>query len=98
MTGTWTQRCGRAARLPVLGLGVLLFGCAEQDGSPSLESQAAGKDIEILSLTEISGIVNGQEVKASISAVINTGHGGRSTCTFTALPERFNPGTFSTHT
>jgi hypothetical protein len=84
--------------LSVLGLGALLFGCAEQDGSPSLESRAARKDVEILSLTEILGSVNGQDVKASISAVIDTGRGGRSTCTFTALPERFNPGTFSTHT
>ena len=55
-------------------------------------------DKDIISLSTISGSVNGSIVAGKISATFNTGRGGRSTCEFARLPEGFTPGTFGTHT
>jgi hypothetical protein len=85
----------------MLSVGVLLFGCVQNDGSVSTSEVSEAmvrSDIEIVSLTEISGAVNGRAVAGRISATINTGRGGRSTCQFSSLPDRFTPGTFGTHT
>jgi hypothetical protein len=57
-----------------------------------------GQDIDVLSLSNISGSVNGSTVEGIIRASINTDRGGNSTCEFSQLPEGFTPGTFSTHT
>jgi len=54
--------------------------------------------IDVVVRTNISGLVNGEVFKGSVSASINTGRGGRSLCEFSELPRGFNPGTFATHT
>lgn len=48
--------------------------------------------------TQISGIVNGETLKGRVTATLNTGRGGKSTCAFSKLPRGFSPATFSTHT
>lgn len=48
--------------------------------------------------TTISGIVNGEALKGSVVATLNTGRGGESACRFSKLPSGFTPGTFGTHT
>jgi len=53
--------------------------------------------VNIASNTSISGLVNGSVVEGKISAMLNTGSGGSSSCSFSKLPVGFNPGTFGTH-
>ena len=48
--------------------------------------------------TTISGIVNGEAMKGSVVATLNTGRGGESTCRFSRLPSGFTPAIFGTHT
>lgn len=48
--------------------------------------------------TTISGIVNGEAMKGSVVAKLNTGQGGESACRFSKLPTGFTPATFGTHT
>jgi len=55
-------------------------------------------DLDIVSNSSITGMVNGEAVEGSISASFNTGRGGSSTCTFSKLPKGFSPATFGTHT
>lgn len=90
----------RVAALSMLSAGVILFGDAQHGAA--VPSQATGpvvrKDLEIVSLTELTGAVNGRAVKGRVTATIHTGRGGTSTCQFSELPDRFTPGTFSTHT
>lgn len=87
----------RAVRLSLLSAGAILLGYV-QHGAAVPPARPVAKDIELVSITEIAGKVNGSAVEARVTAVINTGRGGTSTCEFTKLPERFTPGTFSTHT
>jgi hypothetical protein len=58
----------------------------------------ARSDVDIVSRSRITGSVNGRGVEATVAATLNTGRGGSSTCTFSRLPQGFNPGTFGTHT
>ena len=87
----------RTARLSLLSAGVFLLGCGPKGGSPPPPNEGP-KDIEIASLTEIVGTVNGAAVEARVRATINTGRGGTTSCEFAKLPDRFTPGTFATHT
>jgi hypothetical protein len=48
--------------------------------------------------TTISGMVNGEAMKGRVVATLNTGQGGRSSCSFSRLPTGFTPATFGTHT
>lgn len=48
--------------------------------------------------TTIAGIVNGEAMKGSVVAILNTGRGGESACRFSKLPGGFTPATFGTHT
>lgn len=86
----------RTTRLSLLSAGVLLFGCGPKGGTPP--PKEGPKDIEVVSLTEISGTVNGAAVEARVTATINTGRGGTTSCQFTKLPDLFTPGTFGTQT
>jgi hypothetical protein len=91
----------RTARLSLLGAGVLLFGCGPKAGTappPDVSEPGARQDIEIVSITEITGTVNGAAVEARVSATIDTGRGGITSCQFQKLPDLFTPGTFGTHT
>jgi hypothetical protein len=89
----------RTARLSLLSAGVLLLGCGPKGGTPPPPDVTdPRKDIEIVSLTEIVGTVNGAAVEARVSATIDTGRGGTTTCQFAKLPDLFTPGTFGTHT
>jgi hypothetical protein len=91
----------RIATLSMLSAGVILFGTAQHSVAvppPKAAGPVVRKDIEIVSLTQLSGYVNGQAVEGRVTASFNTGRGGASTCQFSQLPDRFTPGTFSTHT
>jgi hypothetical protein len=48
---------------------------------------------EISARTRISGLVNGQAFQGKVSAVIDPGRGGRSSCEFSHLPTSFTPAT-----
>lgn len=78
-----------AARLLVLGVGVFLLACAHS---------VRVHNIDIVSRTAISGSINGSAFESRVSATLNTGRGGRSTCEFIRLPPKFTPGTCATHT
>lgn len=52
--------------------------------------------IDIVSGTSITGSVNGAAFENRVSATLNIGHGGRSSCEFSHLPVGFTPGTLST--
>ncbi len=69
--------------LSLLGMGAFLPACH--------------RNIDIVSRTVTTGSVNGVAFKGSVSATINTGRGGRSTCSFEQLPPHFTPGTIGTH-
>ncbi len=47
--------------------------------------------------TTISGIVNDEALRGRVSARLNTGGGGRSSCSFARLPSGFTPATLGTH-
>ena len=51
---------------------------------------------EITARTVISGVVNGQAMKGTVLASLNTDLGGRSSCEFSELPRGFTPGSFGT--
>jgi hypothetical protein len=51
---------------------------------------------EITARTIISGIVNGQAMKGTVLASLDTDAGGRSACEFSSLPRGFTPATFGT--
>ncbi|WP_428264107.1 hypothetical protein [Haliangium sp.] len=93
-------RYGAAARLSMLGAGLLFLSCAQDSATTEYQSaQAVGEqDLRILSITEISGTVNDSAVRGRIEATIDTSRGGVSTCQFPSLPKGFTPGTFGTHT
>jgi hypothetical protein len=48
--------------------------------------------------TTISGTVNGEAIRGSVVATLNTARGGASKCRFSKLPSGFTPATFGTHT
>lgn len=54
-------------------------------------------DRDIASRMRVKGTVNGIAVAGTVSASINTGRGGSSTCEYSQLPRGFNPGTLNTH-
>jgi hypothetical protein len=54
-------------------------------------------DRDIVSRMRVKGTVNGAAVAATVSASLNTGRGGSSTCEYAQLPSGFNPGTLNTH-
>jgi hypothetical protein len=58
--------------------------------------QPGPRDISITSKTTYSGIINGSPINVDVLATINTGRGGSSACTFTALPTGFNPAVLGT--
>jgi hypothetical protein len=60
--------------------------------------RANNHSIDVVSRTVISGSINNDAVKGRVSATLNTGRGGSSTCEFEQLPASFTPGTFATHT
>jgi hypothetical protein len=78
-------------RLLFWGLSLIFFaflaGCAHHQ-TP---------DIDITARSTISGFVNGSAMEGRVSALVNTGRGGSSTCEFSKLPDRFTPGTIGTH-
>ena len=51
---------------------------------------------EITARTVIAGVVNGQAMKGTVLALLNSDVGGRSSCEFSHLPQGFSPGTFGT--
>jgi hypothetical protein len=55
-------------------------------------------NVDIESRTSITGEVNGSVIAGSVLATFNTGRGGKSTCEFSRLPEKFTPATVGTHT
>jgi hypothetical protein len=59
---------------------------------------AVRRNVSIVSQTVVDGYVNDQRYVGSIEAEFHTERGGRSTCEFSALPERFDPTTLGTHT
>ena len=54
------------------------------------------RHIEIVSNTTVSGTVNASAFEGRITATLNTGGGGRSSCEYTQLPPGFTPGTIGT--
>ena len=46
--------------------------------------------------TVLSGIVNGQLMRGTVEASLNTDEGGSSACDFSELPRGFTPATFGT--
>jgi hypothetical protein len=77
----------------------VLASCAEEPyPEPPQPEPPPARDLDIVSNSSITGMVNGEAVEATISASFNTGRGGRSTCTFSKLPQGFSPATFGTHT
>jgi hypothetical protein len=78
-----------AIRLSVLGMGVFLLACVHGERV---------HNIDIVSRTVISGSINGTAFEGRVSAILNTGRGGRSTCEFARLPPNFTPGTCATQT
>jgi hypothetical protein len=88
----------RTVRLSLLSAGAILLGYVQHGAAVPPARPVVQQDIEIVSITELSGKVNGSAVEGRVTALINTGRGGTSTCEFAKLPERFTPGTFSTHT
>ena len=62
----------------------------------SCHREGATKDIEVTSRTKYSGTINGNPIAIDVVATINTGRGGKSSCTFTSIPNGFNPGTLGT--
>jgi hypothetical protein len=54
-------------------------------------------DRDIVSRMRVTGTVNGAAVAGTVSASLNTGRGGSSTCDYAQLPSGFNPGTLNTH-
>jgi hypothetical protein len=51
---------------------------------------------EIIARTVISGVVNGQAMRGTVLASLNTDLGGRSACEFSDLPRDFTPATLGT--
>jgi len=90
-------------RLLPLAVGAALLAviaaCAEEPYlEPPQPEPPPARDLDIVSKSSITGMVNGEAVEGSISASFNTGRGGSSTCTFSMLPQGFSPATFGTHT
>ena len=78
---------GRALIAPLAAtLAVGFFACRTSQRTPS---------VNIVSRSVVDGIVNGQPLKAVVSANFNTINGGHSSCTFSQLPPRFTPGTLA---
>ncbi len=46
--------------------------------------------------TVISGIVNGELMRGTVEATLDTDQGGNSACDFSDLPRDFTPGTLGT--
>jgi hypothetical protein len=72
-------------RFLLLSMGVVLlaslFACHRQGGR---------KDLEVTAKTNYSGTINGSPISIDVVATINTGRGGRSSCTLTNGPSGFN--------
>jgi hypothetical protein len=79
----------RVGMLLVLGLGIATA-CATKD-------VIRLTDRDIVSRPRVKGTVNGAAVAGTVSASLNTGRGGTSTCDYAQLPSGFNPGTLNTH-
>ena len=79
----------RVAVLLVLVLGIATA-CATKD-------VVRLSDRDIVSRMRVKGTVNGAAVAGTVSASLNTGRGGSSTCEYAQLPSGFNPGTLNTH-
>lgn len=62
----------------------------------SCDRQSKPNDVEVTSRTRYSGAINGSPISIDVLATINTGRGGRSTCTFNELPSGLNPAVFGT--
>jgi hypothetical protein len=72
----------------IVGLSVICLGAFDH---------ACHRKTDIVSRTVIAGSVNGAAFHGNITATINIGHGGHSSCTFDSLPPTFTPGTIGTH-
>jgi hypothetical protein len=55
------------------------------------------RNIDLVSRSVITGVVNDTAFKGRITAIISTGRGGYSVCEFEQLPVHFTPGTIGTH-
>lgn len=62
------------------------------------QHQIRQRNVEIVARTEVTGAINGAALRGHIVATVNTGRGGRSTCEFSQLPNRFTAATLGTHT
>jgi hypothetical protein len=78
-----------AGRPPALIAAVALCACAGTVGNA---------DLDVAARSAISGTVNGSPFSGTVSATLNTGMGGSSSCEFTQLPMGFSPATFGTFT
>ena len=54
---------------------------------------ACHRNVTVVSRTVTTGTVNAASIKGTVTATINIGRGGHSSCTFEQLPPRFTPGT-----
>ena len=81
------------ASMPFFAMIMFLCLCFTTAGA----AEKLQRDVEILSLTKLSGVVNDSRVSGEISATLNPNRGGVSTCQFSHLPKGFTPGTFGTH-
>ena len=64
-----------------------LFACKKEE---------ARKDMEVSAKTKYSGTINGSPISIDVLATINTGRGGRSSCTLVNGPSGFNLATLGT--
>jgi hypothetical protein len=78
----------------LLSIGVVLLASLLACHRPG--EQDVRKDIEVTAKTKYSGTINGTPISIDVLATINTGRGGRSSCTFTSIPTGFNPATLGT--
>lgn len=75
----------------LLSISVLLFASLY-----ACRREGARKDIEVTARTKYSGAINGSSIAVDVVATLNTGRGGRSSCTFTTMPAGLNPGSLGT--
>jgi hypothetical protein len=80
-------------RATLLGVGVILLLASL---APTCRERRDARDIDVASKTTYTGTINGSPIKVDVSATINTGRGGSSSCTFVELPSGFNPAVLGT--
>ncbi len=79
-------------------VGLVFLSQSESFGATQIRRlYGCDENVEVRSLTVLKGWVNDSPVEGKISAVINTGRGGVSSCKFNRLPKGFNAATFGTH-